>query len=69
MNIYLNPSNEMIDRDLANAEGIMLFHNVKSRKEFTELVMSLFNWDRNELVYAHYYSKDNTYIVGYNRNE
>ena len=39
MSIRLNPTNDMIDIDLNKAEGIMIFHNTKSEKEFREIMI------------------------------
>ena len=69
MNIILNPTESMIDIDLEQAMGVMMFHNVKTEKEFRDLLNDLFNWKKNKLVYIHYYSKNNTYTVGYKRIE
>jgi len=69
MNIILNPTESMIDLDLEKSEGIMIFSNAKSLKEFREYLERLFNWKRNVITYIHYYSKDNKYTVGFNKIE
>lgn len=66
MNIILNPTESMINIDLERSERVMLFHNVRTEKEFRDTLRDLFNWKKNKLVYIHYYSKDNKYTVGFN---
>ena len=67
--ISINPTDEIIDRDLEKCDSVLFFHNIESKFEFEKVKDRVIDLRKNDVVYIHYYSKTKEYTVGIKRRD
>ena len=65
----INPTDKGIDEGIRMVDSVVMFHNIKSPKQFVKVLYDTIDLNKNELIYIHYYTADEIYSVGIKKRD